>query len=232
MKAFHHVKGLFVGLSLHNRLALLVPDETFRQLLRRSLQPYFDSQGLEAVTAEQASCQLPGTESGQDSGRQKEWIVIDTIDNFAGLERLIIMAIGLDLAIQDDASLEGRSRLYRAITRAYMLAILVNENVNDGWLAWLNNVEHEASEQLDRDQELGQHKKDAVQNVVKRLGSRETSVTKHRQTAADSHSSEDGFHSFCLPQTIKSSSFDTSGISTQIVMNMGACSFMPMQHLQ
>ncbi|KAH8052730.1 hypothetical protein JL722_9861 [Aureococcus anophagefferens] len=46
-------------------------------------------------------------------------VVVDTVDGLDGLERLIVVCAGLDRAISEDAAtLETRSRLYRAMTRA------------------------------------------------------------------------------------------------------------------
>jgi len=70
--------------------------------------------------------------------------VLDTIDEFDGLERLIVIAIGLDSRIDDStATLDTRSRLYRAITRAHMMVLVVNETVRGGWLDFLEKVDFE-----------------------------------------------------------------------------------------
>ena len=104
--------------------------------------------------------------------------MLDTVDNFNGLERLIVIAVGLDAPIRPwrmggaaDAetswnTLEVRARLDRAITRAHMLAMVVNEQVSGGWLEWLSRVELEEEEEFDREKELQQHKKGATQAAV------------------------------------------------------------------
>ena len=68
--------------------------------------------------------------------------MLDTLNNFDGLERLIVIAVGLDAPLDQEAEdvLETRSRLYRALTRARMLAMIVNEAVRGGWLEWLNLI--------------------------------------------------------------------------------------------
>ena len=61
-----------------------------------------------------------------------EKLTVDTLANFDGLERLMVIGVGLDVAIETQAAedvLEQRSRLYRALTRAHMLAVVVNESI-------------------------------------------------------------------------------------------------------
>ena len=56
----------------------------------------------------------------------------------AGLERLIVIGVGLDRALDpsvaaaDRGALQTRSRLYRAMTRAQMKVSIVNEFVTQG----------------------------------------------------------------------------------------------------
>jgi hypothetical protein len=67
-------------------------------------------------------------------------VVYDTLDNFSGLESLIV--IGLEF---DDPNLnnEGRSACYRLITRAQMLLILVGSVVKGGYFEWLQHLEYD-----------------------------------------------------------------------------------------
>ena len=63
------------------------------------------------------------------------------MQQFDGLERLIVVAIGLDAKIDhSEGTLETRSRLYRALTRAHMMALVVNEKLRGGWLEFLGSV--------------------------------------------------------------------------------------------
>ena len=57
-----------------------------------------------------------------------------------GLERLIVICVGLDesMGSEDANALEARSLLYRAVTRAHMMVLVVNEFVPDGWFAFLS----------------------------------------------------------------------------------------------
>ena len=72
---------------------------------------------------------------------QQENIVLDTVDNADGLEQLVVVCVGLDAPIQRHMEdLQTRSRLYRGLTRAQLLAIVVNERVQGGWLEFLGMV--------------------------------------------------------------------------------------------
>ena len=60
---------------------------------------------------------------------------VDAIDNLDGLERLVVICCGLD-AVKD----ETRSSLYRAVTRAHLMVVVVNEFLRGGWLEFLGSV--------------------------------------------------------------------------------------------
>ena len=149
--ALKRVNSKFPGLRLHNRLALIVPNNAFREnfepLLQRALRAAFDDEKYknddkyELIDAESASACVLGA-AGQ------EMLVLDTVDQFDGLERLIVIAIGLDAPIVEgsDITLETRSRLYRALTRAHMMALVVNEKLRGGWLEFLGHVKFDGLE--------------------------------------------------------------------------------------
>ena len=79
-----------------------------------------------------------------------------------------MIAVGLDAPLDEGAEdmLETRSRLYRALTRAHMLAIVVNETIAGGWLEWLKLVKLHG--EFDRDAEVARLKRDAADAVVKK----------------------------------------------------------------
>ena len=59
-----------------------------------------------------------------------------------GLERLVVICVGLDQVIDRGAGvLQTRSRLYRAMTRAQLAVAVVNEALPGGWLEFLGRVE-------------------------------------------------------------------------------------------
>ena len=143
VEALDHTIRDFPGLKLQDRVAILVPDVSFCEGLRPQLELVLSSFGLGEVprsfkltTAADAAAVLIG---GRSSAQGKEEIVLDTLASFDGLERLIVIAVGLDAPLSESAEdmLETRSRLYRALTRAHMLAMVVNESVAGGWLSGL-----------------------------------------------------------------------------------------------
>ena len=93
------------------------------------------------------------------------------LGSFDGLERLIIFAVGLDVAINTAqgstvTDLETRSQLYRALTRSHMLAVVINEVVRGGWLEFLGTVKLERGVAFDRDAERRRMNNDAVEALV------------------------------------------------------------------
>ena len=176
MAALEHIANLFPRLELTNRVAILVPDAPFLDGLKPQLMAEFQARGRRSdqtpgqqyilIEARGAAAALRGR--GRSSGG--EALVLDTIGNFDGLERLIVIAVGLDAPLDkesDDAFLETRSRLYRALTRAHMLAMVVNEAVRGGWLEWLNLIKLKEGK-FDREAELARMKADAAEAEVKR----------------------------------------------------------------
>ena len=133
--ALKRVNSKFRGLRLHNRLALIVPDAAFR----KDFIAAFRDDRYELIDAESASACVLGAAAQPG---QKETLVLDTVEQFDGLERLIVIAIGLDAPIVEgsDTTLETRSRLYRALTRAHMMALVVNGKLRRGWLEFLGHV--------------------------------------------------------------------------------------------
>lgn len=142
LRALEHVMTTFGTLELHDRVAIVVPDDKFVKgfspALETALSGRWPERPFHLINAQEASeSALPG---GAGRGAKGEWLVLDNITAFDGLERLIVLAIGLDAVIDQSSSsstLETRSRLYRALTRAHMLAIVVNEFLLGGWLEFL-----------------------------------------------------------------------------------------------
>jgi hypothetical protein len=150
--ALQSVVTQFERLPLHDRLAIIVPDEGMRAMLQGKLKvrlaAAFRSRSFELVDAQRAS------RTYKKGVGSSEWLVLDTIENMDGLERLIVIAVGLDSPIPEnsEAAAEGdvlrtrstlhtRSQLYRALTRAHMLVCVVNETLGlQCWLAYLRNL--------------------------------------------------------------------------------------------
>jgi hypothetical protein len=150
--SLQHVAGDFVGLNLHDRVACVVSDASFRERLRpvlqRELQHAFPERHFKLVTAEDACALVGPTTDGS------EWLVLDEIEQLDGLERLIVIAVGLDRPIDDRSvdTLEARSMLYRAMTRAQMLVQVVNQMIPSGWFAFLTTVKLAEGEVYDEAQ--------------------------------------------------------------------------------
>jgi hypothetical protein len=62
--------------------------------------------------------------------------VLDTLESFDGMERLFVMAVGLDSV----RTTVGCCGIYRAITRAHMFVCVVQEHLEGGWLEFTANV--------------------------------------------------------------------------------------------
>eukprot|EP00438_Fugacium_kawagutii_P013608 Skav203001 [mRNA] locus=scaffold1344:163520:165000:+ [translate_table: standard] len=103
MKAIHHIIGTYKGLSLHRRLALLVPDGTFlgefREPLLKALETNFPERKFELKTSSEAMTFLP-IHLCQDIDLEKEVLILDTVSNVIGLEQLFVVSIGLDSKIE------------------------------------------------------------------------------------------------------------------------------------
>jgi hypothetical protein len=91
--------------------------------------------------------------------------VVDTVNAFDGLERLIVIAVALDAVIGDEHTGRVRSQLYRAITRAHMLVLVVNELLPGGWLEWLTRFQL-AKGKFDADAEKRAHVDEAVKDSL------------------------------------------------------------------
>ena len=123
VSAIKSILTTFPGLDLHDRVALVVPDDEFKRDLGPVLSRMLPAElsGFRLSSATDASAFVLGR--GARTHNQR-WLVFDTMAQMDGLERLIVIAVGLDAAINDDGGddvLETRSRLYRAVTRAHMM---------------------------------------------------------------------------------------------------------------
>ena len=155
--ALQSVVTQFERLPLHDRLAIIVPDEGMRAKLQEKLKARlaaaFPSRSFELVGARTAS------RTYKKGVGKSEWLVLDTIDSMDGLERLMVIAVGLDSPFPENAGAAGaaaagdvlrtRSRLYRALSRAHMLVCVVNETLPRGWLAYLTRLKLDEKAEFD-----------------------------------------------------------------------------------
>ena len=206
-EALSFLRRTYSGLPLHDRLALLCASGAFVARLRPELTDCLartlpDWQ-VALVSAADASAHVGSSVDGSGLPADGiERIVLDSIDQFDGLERLIVIGIGLDHPISDascagegprptevaegvgDAAegvgegAEGvgeagaspdrhtRSLLYRAVTRAHMQVIVVNELISGGWLEFLGSVRLREDELFDAKRALERCETTAVEEIV------------------------------------------------------------------
>jgi hypothetical protein len=156
------VVGEFPGLSLHDRLAILVPGNK-GDAFKKGLKPLLEEElaqlevlgaknCLKLVDAADSNRTLSAGERGRNIAIQK--IIYDTIEAFDGLEKLIVIAVGMDAALSDDPECIARSQIYRALTRAHMLACITNVHVPGGWLEFLKLVTFDDKSVFDETKEL------------------------------------------------------------------------------
>ena len=127
--------------NLDDRVAVVCPNEAFVKKLRGPLGLALG--GFELVDAATASSVFRAvTPRRARAGSEAPWLVVDSVENMDGLERLVVICVGLDQVIDRGAGvLETRSRLYRAMTRAQLAVAVVNEALPGGWLEFLGRVE-------------------------------------------------------------------------------------------
>lgn len=161
LAAIRFLRNKFSGLSFHNRVALIVPDAALMHALDKSVS---DVDG-KRFAFRNATDSNRIVSSSSDASEQT--LVLDTIDNFDGLERLIVIAVGLDEVIGEGAS-RTRSRLYRAITRAQMMVVVVNEVLEGGWLEFLTRVEFDKDGEFDSEKEMEKSVRGAAQQILEK----------------------------------------------------------------
>eukprot|EP00438_Fugacium_kawagutii_P001779 Skav235958 [mRNA] locus=scaffold592:34814:37549:- [translate_table: standard] len=104
-KALWHILQKYPGVSLHRRIALLVPDieflDEFRPELREALRSNF-GRNFVLKSSQESMSFLPKYLSPDMSILEddEEVIVFDAVENVAGLEQLFVILIGLDAKIE------------------------------------------------------------------------------------------------------------------------------------
>ena len=165
VKALKTVRGQLKDLEdLDDRVAVVCPDEAFVKMLREPLES--ELAGFEIVDAATASAVLPRDEDR--SAGSKPWLVVDSVANMDGLERLVVVCVGLDQVIdyrRSDVS-GTRSRLYRAMTRAQLAVAVVNKALPGGWLEFLGRVELDADGGFDENIQRETQNNTEVDDVV------------------------------------------------------------------
>ena len=144
VSALFFVMCIYAGLSLHKRLALLVPNPDFLEQFRDALQRHFltarlAGRNFKLISFTESLRMLPNVKVKQATHADNaELIVLDTVENAKGLESLMVVCIGLDQKVGDQSANQvGRSIIYQAITRAQLQAVIVNQLLRGGWLEFL-----------------------------------------------------------------------------------------------
>jgi hypothetical protein len=163
--AMHDLKKQFEGMDFPDRVAIIVPDTEFIEAFKPLLQLVL-GEDYEFVDAAEANRCIPTSGGASVVAKSKQCLVLDTADNFNGLERLIVIATGLDSPTGKDAAGKARSQLYRAITRAQMMVAVVNEVLPGGWLEFLPCVDFDSSKQFDVNEESKQNVRGAALAIL------------------------------------------------------------------
>jgi hypothetical protein len=188
MKALETVIADFPGLSLHDRLAIILPNAQLADDVRPNLEALLKerhTKRFQLVTALEASAAVIAPDDAM------EWLVFDSMDHCDGLERLVVIAVGLD-AVDDSSDatgvLEARSLLYRAVTRAHMLALVVNEATLGGWLEFLGIVQLDPGK-FDVQKETDMTDADATDTFVSEVASAKVELQEATLAAKKLHES-------------------------------------------
>jgi hypothetical protein len=142
-----HIFETFPGAEIHDNLVVLVPDVEFREavlpLLAVAYSERVPSPGIVLVDA---------TEGAFATRRNKSHpnrVVIDTLESFDGMERLFVLAVGLD----SFRTTEGCCGIYRAVTRAHMFVCVVQEHLEGGWLEFTASMQRDETADFDEARE-------------------------------------------------------------------------------
>ena len=159
----------YPGLILHNRMAILTPDEEMKDVLTDQLEEPLNKidkdRKFKIISSKEAASTVYS-----DNYDGVECVVVDTVASFDGLERLIILGVDLDVIMHDPSvdTHESRSMLYRALTRAHMFAMLINELLRGGWLEFLMGIklDQQTEEKFDLQDEKGRQDHEAAKRML------------------------------------------------------------------
>ena len=87
--------------DLDDRVAVIGPDDAFVGRLREPLARALGTR-FKLVDAATASAVLPRAET-EACAADAQWLVVDTVENMDGLERLVVICVGLDHIIDRGA---------------------------------------------------------------------------------------------------------------------------------
>ena len=177
--AIRHLLRTYMGLRLHSRLALIVPDNKFLLDFKPRLEAALEHQPfrsqLRFESYEESLSLLPPdllpTDQEEVLSRDMvDTIVLDKMDNCKGLEHLMVLCIGLDAPIHLEANaMVTRAHIYQALTRAQLHAIVINEHVETGWLEFLGLVKFSELEMFEESRALAETEANAAADTLAEL---------------------------------------------------------------
>ena len=189
-KAVRKLLKQYPGMSLDNRVIIIGPNEDFCSDLKPHLQKQLEqelegrmSEGQEVkiVDASEASAALPTSRLSKEVR-----FVLTPIHAADGLERLVAIGVGIDKPASGGVDDKTRSAIYRAVTRGQMQAMVVNENVENGYFSFLNRIELDRSTELDQEQEkrdrVEKSRKKVERDLQEQLNKESLSITKLAST--------------------------------------------------
>ncbi|KAH8055803.1 hypothetical protein JL722_8156 [Aureococcus anophagefferens] len=129
--AIDSIRRQLHGMDLDDRVAVVCPDADFCEGFRVALAKRL-GRSFEIVDAATASATLPRDRDEREGS--PAWLVVDTVDNIDGLERLVVVCAGLDHAISLGGAFdEERAKRDRAETAADdVVASCAADEVGDG----------------------------------------------------------------------------------------------------
>ncbi|CAK8996151.1 unnamed protein product [Durusdinium trenchii] len=153
IRAIWHVCRTYPTLrNFHRRIAIIVPDnkflEKFQPMLQSELSATFTARNLRVKSFEESLRYLHAHHHHQKAA-EDEVIVMDTIEEARGQEMMVVICVGLDEEIADTNktdTLLTRAHIYQGITRAQLMAIVVDKLVQGGWLQFLATLKFNKKE--------------------------------------------------------------------------------------
>ena len=123
IKALLHISSTLGELDLHDRVAIILPDseaaDAIRTPLEHAVALAYPKRPYRLLDARKAATMVADSAANGDS---EPWLILDSIDNFDGLERIVVICVNLDTVIEESDALTTRSLIYRAMTRAHMVS--------------------------------------------------------------------------------------------------------------
>ena len=171
IKELAYIKKTFTNENLHNKAAIIVSNSDARKRLLEEggLEDKLDEMGFCAVTAMDASKRF-----SNDPPTDGKWhIIVDTISNMNGMERLFVIVVDMDKPLEvmeegyydssdaetdEEEAEEERnlrnleavernqknlSEIYCACTRGMLYVSFVNKYIDNGWMSFFQFTETE-----------------------------------------------------------------------------------------